>query len=730
MNHILFITLTVISLNHILISAPRNLLTKEELVDDSEGNFNSIAVQETLLVENIIKTNKLVIDKELDANEVIIDQSTITNTTILNLTATNSYIDNLNANTLNVSGTSVVGCDVFVDCNLYIPETTASNQGVIFKYSGTTAAPTTIPFLHNAGTDSTFLGENSGNFTGGNENTAVGTATLNNVINTSVKNTAMGWHALEQNSGSYNTAFGAQALLQNTGGFENVAIGYSPLSANTIGYQNIAIGTALFGNTSGFGNIALGNTCLQKVQNGNNNIGLGIAAGANLFSSNNICIGTYAGSNLDVGSNNIAISNAGTSSDAGVIRIGSIGTHTTNFQAGIRGVTAGVADTSVVNIDTNGQLGTGIITNNINLTGSTSTGGNILKNGILFIHNYGDTNTFLGLNAGNITTTSQRNTGIGENTLTTLTSGNFNTAVGSGALFSNTTGANNTAIGVNTLTLNTTGQLNTAIGSIALAKNTTGQLNTAVGAGALFSNITGSNNTAMGYSALTLNTTGDYNTAIGTEALKNNITGSNNIVIGQNAGSNITKSNNILIGNTGLTTDSGVIRIGTTGTHNLNIQSGIFGSPAIGTANVLINVNGEITTTSSSEKYKENIHPLSSVTLDKFKQLSPVSFTYINDENHATQYGFIAEEVAPLLPELIVYNTDGSIYSIKYHLMYALLYAWLQNIRQQQDADQTRLNTCEEIINTLRTDLQNAQSLITALAARVVALENILNNNA
>src|SRR5215813_5240113 len=44
-----------------------------------------------------------------------------------------------------------------------------------------------------------------------------------------------------------------------------------------------------------------------------------------------------------------------------------------------------------------------IVGGNVNLENSTATAGSILKNGALFLHNFGSQNTFLGANAGNLT---------------------------------------------------------------------------------------------------------------------------------------------------------------------------------------------------------------------------------------------------------------------------------------------------------------------------------------
>jgi hypothetical protein len=63
-----------------------------------------------------------------------------------------------------------------------------------------------------------------------------------------------------------------------------------------------------------------------------------------------------AGSHLTTGNNNIAVANLGVAGESNTVRIGTVGTHTSTFIAGISGVT--VAGGVGVIVDTNGQLGT------------------------------------------------------------------------------------------------------------------------------------------------------------------------------------------------------------------------------------------------------------------------------------------------------------------------------------------------------------------------------------
>jgi len=172
-------------------------------------------------------------------------------------------------------------------------------------------------------------------------------------------NTAEGDNALFRlTTGTANTAVGFQALVSNTTGFDNTAIGYTALDRNTTGIQNTANGaSALFSNTTGSANAANGSGALELNTTGIQNTGNGAFALQNNTTGNsNIALGNSAGSNLTTGSNNIDIGNVGVAGESKKIRIGTSGTHTNTFIAGISGVTVpgGVA----VIVDANGHLGT------------------------------------------------------------------------------------------------------------------------------------------------------------------------------------------------------------------------------------------------------------------------------------------------------------------------------------------------------------------------------------
>jgi len=177
--------------------------------------------------------------------------------------------------------------------------------------------------------------------TQGFNNTATGyQALFNNTLGWD--NTAIGNRALYNNTGGFdNTAIGISALISNTGGFVNTAIGTHALAENTTGNDNTAIGDyPLWQNTTGRLNVAIGTYALSRFVNGDYNIGVGFGGGANLTN------GDY----------NIAIGNRGVAGEAHTIRIGTTGTQTDAYIAGITGTTVptGVA----VIVDADGHLGT------------------------------------------------------------------------------------------------------------------------------------------------------------------------------------------------------------------------------------------------------------------------------------------------------------------------------------------------------------------------------------
>ncbi len=195
--------------------------------------------------------------------------------------------------------------------------------------------------------------------TGGIDNTAVGAAALINNTN-GFGNVAVGFSALLLSTTTVgNTAVGFGALGLNTIGDANVAIGFDVLGSNTTGYGNTATGyDALITNSTGGNNTANGAFVLSSNISGDDNTANGInALASNTTGSNNIALGSNAGANLTTGNFNIHIGNAGVAGESNKIRIGTEGTHTATYIAGIGGAPLVHGAAVAVGITADGQLG-------------------------------------------------------------------------------------------------------------------------------------------------------------------------------------------------------------------------------------------------------------------------------------------------------------------------------------------------------------------------------------
>jgi hypothetical protein len=218
-------------------------------------------------------------------------------------------------------------------------------------------------FMHNFGTQNTFLGAGAGNLsmTGFGRNTAVGFQALTRHTSGD-SNTAIGSSALASNTeGNSNTAVGASSLQLNTTGGLNTASGHFALQFNTTGVGNTANGYhSLAFNTGGGLNTASGASALISNTSGSRNTAMGASALQNNNGSNNVAVGPAAGRDATTGSDNIYLgANVfGVAGESNTMYLGLQGMQTKTFIAGVRGITTVNPDAISVMIDSAGQLGT------------------------------------------------------------------------------------------------------------------------------------------------------------------------------------------------------------------------------------------------------------------------------------------------------------------------------------------------------------------------------------
>jgi hypothetical protein len=149
-----------------------------------------------------------------------------------------------------------------------------------------------------------------------------------------------------------------------------------------------------------------------------------------------------------------------------------------------------------------------------------------------------------------------------------------------------------------------------------------------------------------------------------------------------------------------------VTRIGTT--QRKVFIAGIAGVPGAG-ANVVVRANGQLGVVASSARYKQNIKPLDDMA-GKLAQLRPVSYRY-KAEPQATHYGLIAEEVATVIPELVVRDGKNRPESVQYlDIIPLLLQQW--KAQQAEIAQQRiRLERQEAELAALRRTLASRLAL-------------------
>ena len=327
-------------------------------------------------------------------------------------------------------------------------------------------------FIHDFGTNNTFVGIDAGNFTlTGTQNSGFGTNALT-ALTSGTGNTALGYNTLAATTtGSSNTAVG-DALSANVTGSNNTALGANTLNLNKTSF-NTAIGAStLAANTTGVDNTAVGYNALTANVTGSDNTAMGYnALAASTMGDQNTAVGSQA-----------MINTTGAGADVAI-----------GYQA--------------LQNDQAGQ--------------NTAVGYLVLQN-----NTTGSGNTAVGCQAMQVNITGGANTAVGLAALS-VSLGDRNAAIGYGALGSNTTGNDNTAVGALALSTSTTGINNVAIGSGALLNNVTGNYNTALGYNAL-TNGTSDNNIGIGNNAGTSLTTGTGNIYINSDvaasATENNTT--------------------------------------------------------------------------------------------------------------------------------------------------------------------------------------------------------------
>jgi len=217
--------------------------------------------------------------------------------------------------------------------------------------------------------------------------------------------------------------------------------------------------------------------------------------------------------------------------------------------------------------------------------------------------------------------------------------------------------------------------------------------------------------------------TGEGNTAVGSAALFYN-KGNNNIALGYQAGQNLTKGdNNIDIGNAGIAGETGIIRIGTSGTHGVTVIAGVSNSTLATGIPVNVNHEGRLGVLTSSERFKDAIKPMDRAS-DAIHALKPVTFRYKKelDPDGIPQFGLVAEQVEKVNPDLVARDEQGKPYTVRYEAVNAmLLNEFLKEHRKVEE--QTTINQRQEA--TIAQQQKDIAALTAALEAQAAQIQKV-----
>ena len=120
-----------------------------------------------------------------------------------------------------------------------------------------------------------------------------------------------------------------------------------------------------------------------------------------------------------------------------------------------------------------------------------------------------------------------------------------------------------------------------------------------------------------------------------------------------------------------------------------------------------LTVNGEAAATSfnavSDIRHKENIHELENA-LEKISSIRGVNFTFIDDDKRRIHAGIIAQEVQPIIPELIN-TTDDEKWTANYDGLTPYLIESVKTLSKDNKELKDKIKTLETKIDLIMQQL-------------------------
>jgi len=528
-----------------------------------------------------------------------------------------------------------------------------------------------------------------------------GTGTVGTLGHETDSNTWFGLNAGTAVSSGYSNAFfGANAGNHVNSGHDNVLVGSNSGYTNTMGNYNVFVGR-----NAGYSNATA-----------HENTFVGDRAGYYNVAANNTFVGSDAGVSNSSGTQNVFIGNR-----AGAYNVGGSGLTLIGYEAGS-------TTTTGYNTMVGFQAGKATTTGVSNSFFGASAGAANMT---------GALNAFFGAGAGPANTVGYRNAFFGAEAGYQNTTGDSNAFVGRAAGEGNTTGYHNTFIGHTAGSLNTVEGGNTLIGSGT--QGASGISNaSAIG---VFATVTQSNSLVLGGVAGINGATVTTNVGIGTTAPTARLDVGGDVKVGDY----LRGANNVVMGTgTALPTWSGNVELNNESgvgfhfralTTKFDIGPGSGGAPTY-PGLLTLSMDGKVGIGTSSPAYK--LHVVGTVYstggyqgsdlrlkdqvqdvgygVREVLRLRPVSYRWKDAALGQPTLGLIAQEVQPVLPELVARGTDeAGLLSLNYTGLIPVL---VKAIQEQQ-------HTVAELLaeNTaLKSEMRTVRAQLAALEEQMARL--------
>ena len=154
---------------------------------------------------------------------------------------------------------------------------------------------------------------------------------------------------------------------------------------------------------------------------------------------------------------------------------------------------------------------------------------------------------------------------------------------------------------------------------------------------------------------------------------------------------------------------------GVAGENNACYIASIFNQTSPSGAQVFVNANSKLGTSTSSKRFKNDIQPMNNASQALFS-LKPITFRYKKeiDPTGISQFGLVAEDVEQVNPDLVVRDKEGKPYSVRYDQVNAML---LNEFLKEHGTVQAQ----QKEIDALKQELKEQRAIIEKVTARIGA---------